>query len=123
MQAQYKLTDWIEGLIVSSATIGCLIGSALAGTLSDRFGRKRILLLAAVLFTACAIGSAMPRVPWHLVGGAAGRRHGYRHRLDALADVHRRNFAARLRGGLIAVYQLAITLGVLARLPIELRLG
>ncbi len=67
VQAQFALTDWIEGLIVSSATIGCLIGSAAAGTLSDRFGRKKILLLSAVLFTLCAIGSAMPRVPWHLV--------------------------------------------------------
>jgi SP family arabinose:H+ symporter-like MFS transporter len=113
VQAQYKLTDWIEGLIVSSATIGCLIGSALAGTLSDRFGRKRILLLAAVLFTVCAIGSALPRVPWHLVVArlVGGTGIGIASMLSPLyiAEIS----PAKRRGGLIAVYQLAITLGVL----------
>ena len=61
------LTDWMSGLIVASAPIGCLLGAAVAGTLSDRFGRKKILILAALLFVLCAIGSAAPRAPWHLV--------------------------------------------------------
>ena len=113
VQAQYQLTDWMEGLIVSSATIGCLIGSAIAGTLSDRFGRKKILLVSAVLFTVCAIGSAMPRVPWHLVAArlVGGTGIGIASMLSPLyiAEIS----PARRRGGLIAVYQLAITLGVL----------
>lgn len=113
VQAQFNLSAWIEGLIVSSATIGCLIGSAIAGTLSDRFGRKKILLLSAVLFTVCAIGSAVPREAWHLVVArlVGGTGIGIASMLSPLyiAEIS----PARRRGGLIAVYQLAITLGVL----------
>jgi MFS transporter, SP family, arabinose:H+ symporter len=113
IEAQFKLTDWMTGLIVSSAIIGCLIGSAIAGTLSDRFGRKKILLLSAVLFTLCAVGSAMPRAPWHLVAArlVGGMGIGIASMLSPLyiAEIA----PARLRGGLIAVYQLAICLGVL----------
>jgi MFS transporter, SP family, arabinose:H+ symporter len=113
LEVQYSLTQWMKGWIVSSALIGCLIGSGIAGTLSDRFGRKKILLLAAVLFTLCAIGSAMPRAPWHLVvarlGGGTGI--GIASMLSPLyiAEIS----PARRRGGLIAVYQLAITIGIL----------
>ena len=57
----------MEGWIVSSALVGCLIGAAIAGVLSDRFGRKKIMLLAAVLFVLCSVGSAVPTAPWHLV--------------------------------------------------------
>ncbi len=115
VQAQFKLTDWIEGLIVSSATdrLPDRLGDWPA-RLSDRFGRKKILLLAAVLFTLCAIGSAMPRLPWHLVAArlVGGTGIGIASMLSPLyiAEIS----PARRRGGLIAVYQLAITLGVLA---------
>jgi SP family arabinose:H+ symporter-like MFS transporter len=112
VQALFSLSAWMKGWIVSSALIGCLIGSAIAGTLSDRFGRKKILLLSAVLFTLCAIGSAMPRVPWHLVVArlVGGTGIGIASMLSPLyiAEIS----PARRRGGLIAVYQLAITLGV-----------
>lgn len=48
------------GLLVSGALLGCVAGSALGGYCSRRFGRKRSLLLAAVLFTCSGIGSALP---------------------------------------------------------------
>jgi len=67
LKVQFHLSTAMHGWIVSSALVGCLLGSAIAGTLSDRFGRKRVLLLAAVLFTLCAVGSAIPQTPWHLV--------------------------------------------------------
>jgi MFS transporter, SP family, arabinose:H+ symporter len=113
LEVQYHLSSWMKGWIVSSALIGCLIGSAGAGTLSDRFGRKKILLLAAVLFTLCSIGSAIPREPWHLVVARliGGTGIGIASMLSPLyiAEIS----PARRRGGLISVYQLAITLGVL----------
>ncbi len=113
LEIQFQLSSWMKGWIVSSALIGCLIGSAIAGMLSDRFGRKRILLLSAVLFTICAIGSAIPQEPWHLVvarliGGAG---IGIASMLSPMyiAEIS----PARLRGSLISAYQLAITIGIL----------
>jgi SP family arabinose:H+ symporter-like MFS transporter len=113
LEIQFQLSTWMKGWIVSSALIGCLIGSAIAGTLSDRFGRKRILLLSAVLFTLCAIGSAIPQEPWHLVVARliGGTGIGIASMLSPLyiAEIS----PARLRGGLISMYQLAITMGIL----------
>lgn len=50
------------GLIVSGALIGCVVGSALGGYCSQKFGRKRSLLLAAFLFVCSGIGSAVPEI-------------------------------------------------------------
>ena len=112
VKAQFVLKPLMEGWIVSSALVGCIFGSAIAGTLSDRFGRK-MLLLAAVLFTLCAIGSAMPRAPWHLVVARfiGGTGIGIASMLSPMyiSEIS----PARLRGGLISMYQLAITLGIL----------
>jgi SP family arabinose:H+ symporter-like MFS transporter len=114
LATQFHLGPVMKGWTVSSALVGCLLGAAMAGTLSDRFGRKRILLLAAVLFTACAIGSAVPRAPWHLVVAriVGGTGIGIASMLSPLyiAEIA----PARLRGGLISTYQLAITIGIVA---------
>jgi SP family arabinose:H+ symporter-like MFS transporter len=112
LQVQFSLSALMKGWIVSSALIGCLIGSAMAGMLSDCFGRKKILLLSAVLFTLCAVGSAIPRAPWHLVLARliGGTGIGIASMLSPLyiAEIS----PARLRGGLISAYQLAITIGI-----------
>lgn len=113
LEVQFSLSAWMKGWIVSSALVGCLIGSGIAGWLSDRFGRKIILILAAVLFTVCAIGSAIPKEPWHLVAARliGGTGIGIASMLSPLyiAEIS----PARRRGGLIAMYQLAITIGIL----------
>jgi MFS transporter, SP family, arabinose:H+ symporter len=113
LKAQFHLSKDMHGWIVSSALVGCLLGSAIAGTLSDRFGRKKVLLLAAVLFTLCAVGSAIPRTPWHLVVArlVGGTGIGIASMLSPMyiAEIS----PSRLRGGLISTYQLAITAGIL----------
>jgi MFS transporter, SP family, arabinose:H+ symporter len=110
---QFHLGDGMKGWIVSSALIGCLFGSAIAGWLSDRYGRKSVLLLSAVLFTGCAIGSAVPHEAWHLVVARfiGGTGIGIASMLSPMyiSEIS----PPRLRGALIASYQLAITLGVL----------
>ncbi len=52
----------INGFTISSAIIGCIIGGSIGGYVSQNIGRKRGLVLAAVLFTISAIGSAMPEM-------------------------------------------------------------
>lgn len=54
------LGAFAHGATVSSALIGCIIGGAISGLLSNRLGRKRSLQLAAVLFFLSALGSAWP---------------------------------------------------------------
>ncbi len=54
------LSKLIHGLTISSALIGCIIGGVISGLLATKFGRKKTLMLSAVLFLLSAIGSAFP---------------------------------------------------------------
>ncbi|SKB52324.1 D-xylose transporter XylE [Macellibacteroides fermentans] len=58
----------LEGFVVSSALIGCILGASFAGLLSQRYGRKPTLILAAVLFLLSAIGSAWPELFFGMPG-------------------------------------------------------
>ncbi len=53
-------TSGWHGFTASSALLGCVIGGAISGLLASRFGRKRSLLIAAVLFFVSALGSWCP---------------------------------------------------------------
>src|SRR5688572_23787511 len=59
LQKQFNLSAFQEGWFVSSALVGCIIGVAISGELSDRLGRKKPLLLAAFLFLLSALGCAL----------------------------------------------------------------
>lgn len=56
------------GFTVSSALIGCIIGGAIAGYMSNRFGRKHSLIIAAVFFLVSALGSGMPEFGFAPIG-------------------------------------------------------
>jgi SP family arabinose:H+ symporter-like MFS transporter len=58
VKEQFALSPGLEGFFVSSGLLGAVIGSGLAGWLSDRFGRSRNLVLAAILLWLSAWGSA-----------------------------------------------------------------
>jgi MFS family permease len=56
----FGLTDpALRGWANSCALIGCLFGALAAGGLSDRYGRKRMLMLAALLFAVTSVGNAL----------------------------------------------------------------
>lgn len=63
------LSTWQEEAIVSSALIGALIGSLAAGRLADWWGRKRVIILAAVLFSLGALEQAAATVYKELLLG------------------------------------------------------
>src|SRR5580700_2430594 len=73
----FHLTDAAQqGWAMSCALIGCLLGAVISGSLSDRYGRKRLLMLAAVLFGVSSAGTALASVfhsfvMWRIVGGIA----------------------------------------------------
>jgi SP family xylose:H+ symportor-like MFS transporter len=52
----------IKGFTISSALVGCIIGGSLGGYISQKFGRKRGLILAAILFLVSALGSPSARL-------------------------------------------------------------
>lgn len=61
--------DSLSGFTVASALIGTIIGAASAGMLATRFGRRRTLILAAILFFVSALGSAFPELGLGAIGG------------------------------------------------------
>ena len=113
LEDQFSLTDWTKGYVVSSALVGCICGAAVAGWLSDRFGRRSVLMLAGVLFFVSAIGCMVPRDVYTLVVArwVGGLGIGIASMLSPLyiSEIS----PSRIRGALVAMYQLAITVGIL----------
>jgi sugar porter (SP) family MFS transporter len=113
LKRHFALSDAQTEIGASSLLLGCVLGAGLAAFTSDRFGRKRTLLAAAMLFTASSIGAALPRnliqfVIARLVGGLAV---GLASTLSPLyiAEIS----PARIRGLLVSLNQLAIVSGIL----------
>ena len=117
LETHFQLTQTQIGLMTSALPFGALFGSMLIGTLLasrfvSRFGRKRSLSNAGILFLAGALGAAFAPASWVLVvsrfilgiaiGIAAITTPLY---LSETAP-------AKLRGAMIACYQLAVTIGI-----------
>lgn len=113
-QQQFSLSAFQEGWFVSSALVGCILGVAFSGELSDRFGRKRLLILSAVFFMFSAVGSAfLPSLPWIIAARIVG---GFGVGIASnVVPLYISEIApAAIRGRLVTCYQLAITMGILA---------
>ncbi len=59
IRQDFRLNPLEQGLVVSSLVFGALAGAVTAGYLSDRFGRRRLLLLAGAIYAGGAIGAAL----------------------------------------------------------------
>lgn len=106
-----------EGLIGwanSCALIGCLSGSAMSGGMSDRFGRKKLLILSAILFAVSSLLTGWAKtfsafVTWRITGGVA---------IGIASNVSPTYIAevspAPWRGRLVTLNQLTIVVGILA---------
>lgn len=113
-EAYFSLrTEAARGWANSCAVVGCLMGSVMSGALADRLGRKRMLVLAAVLFAISSILTGWATtfsgfVIWRIVGGVA---IGLASNLSPMyiAEVT----PASLRGRMVAINQLTIVIGVL----------
>jgi SP family xylose:H+ symportor-like MFS transporter len=108
----FSLSPAEIGWAISSALVGCLIGAFVSDMVSDRFGRKKSMMLAAILFLACSIGTAIPEsftvfVIFRIIGGIG----------VGLASMVVPMYIAEIapaekRGALVAYNQLAIVIGI-----------
>jgi len=104
----------LQGLAMSSALVGCLVGAAVSGSLSDRYGRRKSLIVAAFFFTASAIGTAVvSNFGWfNFYRWLGGVGIGLASTLSPMyiAEVA----PAPMRGRLVSLNQLTIVIGILA---------
>jgi len=113
LKDQFALTSLQEGWAVSVVLIGCMFGAGFAGTISDQLGRKRFMLVSAVLFFVSAIGCAFPQnmlqfLIFRFVGGLGIGS------ASILAPLYIAEVSpARIRGALVSVNQMAIVTGIL----------
>src|ERR1700690_4176143 len=123
-QRYFELTSEAQiGWANSCALIGCLVGALVAGALSDRFGRKRLLILSAFLFALTSLGNAAASsfsifIFWRMLGGVA---IGLASNLSPMyiAEIA----PAQMRGKLVSINQLTIVIGVLAAQIINWAIG
>jgi SP family arabinose:H+ symporter-like MFS transporter len=113
VKARFALDAVSEGWFVSSALVGCIIGVSFAGYLSDRFGRKPVMWLAAFLFMISALGCMLAGTHQTLIAFrlAGGIGVGV---ASLICPVYIAEISpAGIRGRLVAFYQFSIALGIL----------
>lgn len=111
VSTQFALNDIQQGWYVGCALIGSIFGVAIAGSLSDHFGRKPAMALSAIMFSLSAIGCAISwdfdsLVVSRIIGGIG---IGI---VSIVSPMYISEIAiAKFRGRLVSLYQLAITIG------------
>ncbi len=103
----------LQGWAMSSALLGCLVGAITSGVFSDRYGRKKLLIFAAFLFTLSAIGTGASNqfnifIIYRIIGGIG---IGLASNLSPMyiAEVS----PANVRGKFVSLNQLTIVIGIL----------
>ncbi len=114
---------FLQGWAMGCALAGCLAGAALSGWLSDRLGRKRLLIVSAGLFIAASIGTGSAGsfdifIIFRILGGAG---IGLASNLSPMyiAEVT----PANVRGRFVSINQLTIVIGILAAQLINWRIA
>jgi sugar porter (SP) family MFS transporter len=113
VSTQFSLTSLQSGWYVGCALVGSIIGVLFAGTLSDGFGRKRTMILSAILFTLSAVGCAISSnldqlVLYRIIGGVG---IGI---VSIVCPLYISEVSpASHRGRMVSLYQLAVTVGFL----------
>jgi len=116
LSADFELSPFLTGFAVSVALLGCAVGAWFAGSAADRFGRQPVMIAAAALFTASAIGSGLAfgvadLILWRVVGGLGVGV------ASVIAPAYIAEVApAHIRGRLGSLQQLAIVTGIFVAL-------
>ncbi|MDS2172088.1 sugar porter family MFS transporter [Nesterenkonia sp. CL21] len=114
IQDTFGLSEVLIGFTVSSALLGCMVGAWIGGTLSDRLGRVRAMLIAAAAFFISALGSGLAfdtvdLIVWRVLGGVGVGM------ASVIAPAYIAEVApTNLRGRLGSLWQMAIVIGIFA---------
>ena len=104
----------LQGWAMSSALIGSLLGAIISGILSDKYGRKKLLILSAILFMVSALGTGAvdnftPFILFRILGGVGIGM------ASTLSPMYIAEIApGKVRGRFVSINQLTIVLGILA---------
>ncbi len=112
IKEDFNLSPSMQELVVSAVLAGAIIGAAAAGTLADRFGRRKVIVVAAAIFAVGALGTAVAPSVGTLIAGriVVGVAIGA---ASFVAPLFIAELApARYRGRLVSVNQLALTSGI-----------
>jgi MFS transporter, SP family, sugar:H+ symporter len=119
IEDEFNMSSGLLGFVVSSALLGCAVGAWFAGPISDRIGRIRVMVIAAIIFGVSSIGSALSVGPltltvWRVVGGLAIGA------ASVIAPAYIAEMApANLRGRLGSLQQFAIVTGIFVSLLVD----
>lgn len=112
LRARYGLSTLMEGLVISSIMLGAVIGAATAGFLSDRFGRKRILIIGGAFFLVAAVWSALTIGPIALIVARVAGGYGIGLTAALAVTYITESAPANIRGLLAFSYQLLAVCGL-----------
>ena len=113
IRQDFEVAPFLQGVIVSSLLVGAMIGAMACGPLSDRFGRRVVILIAAIIFAIGALVAALAPNIVTLVGGRIilGLAVGM---ASVVVPLYIAETAPPdIRGALVTLNQLMITIGIL----------
>ena len=114
IEEDLALSTFLQSVVVSVLLVGAVVGALAGGPLSDRYGRRRIVMLAAIIFVVVAIGAGLSPGVGALIAFrfVLGLGVGLASLIVPLyiAEIS----PADVRGGLVSLNQLMITIGILA---------
>jgi sugar porter (SP) family MFS transporter len=109
----FQLNAFLEGFIVSSLLLGAVVGAGISGSLSDRLGRRTIILVAAAIFAVGAIGAGLAPNVGVLIFFRFFLGLGVGSASALVPSYISESSPTDVRGSLSSLFQLAITLGIL----------
>ncbi|GAA4913050.1 sugar porter family MFS transporter [Membranihabitans marinus] len=111
LRRDFALDSWSEGGIVTALAVGAVLGAGVGGRLSDRYGRRVVLMITAVLFTIAPVGMALAPTTEVLFSFRLVVGLGTGLAAVVLPVYLSEMSPARIRGRVTAFYVLAIVIG------------